>query len=90
MEARLDRGLVNDCWQSIWPTTSVQIGATLGSDHSPVVVVCEPQFRKKRKLFRFKAFWIRDRDCKEIVRETWNQSRMGSLIERWNYNINIC
>lgn len=56
---RLDRGMVNECWHSIWPNTSVLIGTCLGSDHCPVLVNCEPHIRKRKKLFRFEAFWVK-------------------------------
>ncbi|CAN6568827.1 unnamed protein product [Malus baccata var. baccata] len=82
VEARLDRGLVNACWQSTWPNTSVKIGTSLGSDHSPVVVICEPKSKKSKKMFRFEAFWAKEGECRDIVRSAWSHSREGSPAER--------
>ncbi|KAM1809195.1 hypothetical protein ACFX12_026124 [Malus domestica] len=67
VEARLDKGLVNDSWLSLWPNTTVTNGMTLGSDHCPILVQCEQKVARRKK-FRFEAFWAKDGKCKEIVR----------------------
>ena len=88
VEARLDRGLVNEWWQSVWPNTRATNGTTLGSDHSPVIVQCEPSVEKRKKIFRFEAHWVKDAECKGIVTGVWDKCRFGNSVERWNLKIN--
>ncbi|KAM1951519.1 hypothetical protein ACFX15_006123 [Malus domestica] len=88
VEARLDRGLVNESWQTLWPNSRVTNGTTLGSDHSPVIVQCEPRIGKRKRIFRFEAHWANDTDCKEIVKNAWDKVRVGNSVERWNLKIN--
>lgn len=68
VEARLDRGLVNKSWQVFWPNCLVSIGMTFGSDHNHVLVHCDPKVEKRKKIFRFEAYWANEADCKEIVK----------------------
>ncbi|KAM1498581.1 hypothetical protein ACFX10_021399 [Malus domestica] len=88
VEARLDRGLVNESWQTLWPNSRVTNGTTLGSDHSQVIVQCEPRIGKRKRIFRFEAHWANDTDCKEIVKNAWDKVQVGNSVERWNLKIN--
>lgn len=88
VEARLDRGLVNASWQSMWPNARVTNGTTVGSDHSPVIVQCDPCVGKRKRIFRFEAHWAKDVECKEIVKRAWDKTRDGNSVERWNLKIN--
>ena len=90
VEARLDRGLANEGWQSMWPNSSVIIGTCLGSDHCPVIVRSEPKKEKWRKLFRFEASWTKEEKCREIVKEAWSAARPESSVQQWNWKLNDC
>lgn len=67
VKAQLDRALVNESWQMLWPKTMVTHGMVLGSDHCSVLVHGEPNVEKGKKLFRFEAFWAKEASCREIV-----------------------
>ncbi|CAN6543682.1 unnamed protein product [Malus baccata var. baccata] len=90
VEARLDRVLVNDCWLSTWPNSFVTNAMTIGSDHCPVVLLCEQKDVRQKKLFRFEAFWAKDAECKEIVREAWEINSDGSRVIKWNKKLLNC
>ena len=91
VEARLDRALLNDKWQFFWPNTAVVIGACVGSDHCPVVVKENIQMQKRgKRMFRFEAFWAKDLECKEIVKQVWERNRFGNPVQRWNEKIEVC
>lgn len=81
---------MNDSWLSLWPNTTVTNGTTLGFDHCPVLVQCEQKIARRKKLFRFEAFWAKDGECKEIVRGVWENNREGNPVERWNIKIHVC
>ncbi|KAM1813664.1 hypothetical protein ACFX11_027427 [Malus domestica] len=90
VEARLDRSLVNASWLSSWPNSMVINGTCRGSDHSPVLVKFGLQPEKRKRLFRFEAFWTKKDECRDIVRGAWNVDRDGNPLERWNSKINFC
>ena len=90
VEVRLDRGLANASWQTTWPNSTVTNGTTLGSDHCPIIVRCKPREEMRRKLFRFEAFWSKDEECKGIIKNVWEGTREGNLLDRWNHKINLC
>ncbi|XP_050121457.1 uncharacterized protein LOC126599164 [Malus sylvestris] len=90
VEAQLDRVLVNDRWLSTWPDSFVTNATTLGSDHCPILLHCEQKAVRKKKMFRFEAFWTKDADCKEIVRKAWEMSCDGNLLQKWNKKLHLC
>ena len=90
VEARLDRCLVNLSWQSRWPNTFITNCTSLASDHCPVLMRCEAKPRRMKKLFRFEAFWTKDGDCKDIVRDAWTYGRGRGPLDRWNFKLNLC
>ncbi|BFG30816.1 hypothetical protein CerSpe_170900 [Prunus speciosa] len=55
VQERLDRGLVNYEWKTAWPNTTVYHETVVGSDHSPLIVNCEPRSRRSKRLFKFEA-----------------------------------
>ena len=91
VEVRLDRALMNEKWQSLWPNTLAVIGTCVGSDHCPVVVKCKLHGdERSKRLLRFEAFWTKEGECKDIVEEDWGRHKDGMPIERWNWRINDC
>lgn len=56
MEEWLDRVLVNELWQDLWPNSIVTHGTVLASDHCPIIVKSNLDGPKGRKIFRFEAF----------------------------------
>ncbi|KAM1457565.1 hypothetical protein ACFX2I_034725 [Malus domestica] len=43
----------------------------LGSNHCPILVQCEPNEVRRKKIFRFEAFWAKEADCVEVVKGSW-------------------
>ena len=35
---------------------------------------------KKRRLFQFEAFWMRDPNCEDIIRSSWDTLQWGTLM----------
>ena len=81
---------MNASWQATWPNSRVTNGTTFGSDHCPIIVQCMPQADKVRKPFHFEAFWTKDEECRNIVKEVWELEKEGTLLDRWNKKMNLC
>ncbi|KAM2031796.1 hypothetical protein TB1_039662 [Malus domestica] len=90
VEERLDRGLINKQWQDYWPNSSLIHGVVLGSDHCPVIVQGEPRGGRGKRLFKFEAFWVRDPECRSIVKNCWESPCAGGNMEKWIRKINDC
>ena len=41
-------------------------------------------------MFRFEAFWVKEKDCKDVIRRGWESCGEGSPLERWNSKITAC
>ncbi|XP_070667886.1 uncharacterized protein [Malus domestica] len=46
VEERLDRGLVNNQWLSLWPNSTAIHGVVLGFDHCPIIIKTELEGRR--------------------------------------------
>ncbi|KAB2595159.1 hypothetical protein D8674_030609 [Pyrus ussuriensis x Pyrus communis] len=38
---------------------------------------------KGRKMFRFEAFWAKDEECKDLVRNCWECRHQGNYVHKW-------
>ncbi|KAB2595306.1 hypothetical protein D8674_030756 [Pyrus ussuriensis x Pyrus communis] len=90
MEERIDRCLINVKWQEWWLDTTVTHGLVMGSNHCPLIVNCEPVNVRGKCPFRFEAFWMKDKDCREIIKTCWDEACDGDLLLRWQKKINLC
>lgn len=79
VEVRLDIGLVNKQWFDSWPNTCSLIGAAVGSDHNPVIVHGDPVCGKRKHIFKFEAFWVKEAECKDIVERCWARRFEGGI-----------
>ena len=82
MYARLDQGLHDlECVQ-LFPQSKLSHVPFGFSDHMAMLVklqidAASPPI-KKDKMFRFKAFWIRDPNCEDIIRSSWDSLQWGT------------
>lgn len=56
------------CW--IWNVRGVHTPA-IGSDHTPIILSTCPPKKRKRKNFKYEAFWAEEEECMSLVRDTW-------------------
>lgn len=52
---RLDQGIVNGEWITTYPNTILFHKPTIGSDHSPILLMLDHRDSRGRKEFRFEA-----------------------------------
>lgn len=84
---KLDRILVTDSWLDIFGGAKASSIEAPVSDHLPLVLWPTPTERcKKRRSFKFENSWIRERQCREIVQNTWASTRGMHISNR----LNIC
>lgn len=57
VKERLDRALSNTSWREKWPNTTITIGTRIESDHSLLVLECNPTSSKSKRNFKFEAKW---------------------------------
>lgn len=74
---RLDRAVANDEWCDMFPDTVVVNGEPRHSDHRPVIVHLEgvdSEWKRGDRNFRFKARWLQEEGCEEVMAEAWESS----------------
>ena len=84
--ARLDRGLPNQEWIQMFPQSKLSHVPFGFSVHMALLVKLHtedvnPSIRKNR-MFRFEAFWMRDPNCEEIIRTSWDSLQWGTPMFR--------
>ena len=72
--ARLDRGLCNLKWLDLFPSSKISHIPFGFSDLMALVVKLQSlegeSSSKKHRLFRFKAFWMRNPNCEDIIKSS--------------------
>ncbi|KAK6151882.1 hypothetical protein DH2020_014517 [Rehmannia glutinosa] len=77
--ARLDRATSNPSWRDLFPWSRVSHLPAFFSDHSLIHIQIRNRdpnvFRgHKRRPFHFEALWVRVKDCKDVIKNNWNDS----------------
>jgi hypothetical protein len=75
---RLDRGLCNVDWQSLFPNVGVRHLLAHNSDHNPIILDTHLDLSKGVKSFRFEATWTRDDSSSDVVSQAWSIQVDGS------------
>ncbi|KAK5771922.1 hypothetical protein PVK06_048178 [Gossypium arboreum] len=77
---RLDRGVANTRWISMFPGVKVQHLVYYFSDHCPILIkTCREEKRLKSKLFRFEAWWLLEESFFNEVKRIWELSSRDLL-----------
>jgi len=82
----LDTALYSMEWRVAYPNVEVMALPAIGSNHSPLVLSISPKNERRRKIFRYEAFWIEDEECWCIMKRVWsNLEPLGrSIVEKLN------
>jgi hypothetical protein len=73
---RLDRCIANAEWYDVYPNTNVfnlPIIHSL-SDHAPILITTESQFRRPKLHFKFENWWTFEDDFQGIAKSSWASS----------------
>lgn len=73
--ARLDRGLCDVRWRSLFSSATIHPLAYSYSDHCPLLMCLEPNEGRQRgcRPFRFVSAWIRHRGFFSMVEKEWEK-----------------
>lgn len=77
IKERLDRAIANLEWRSHFLAYKAINGDPRHSDHRPMIVVLEPEYRGNSTgcVFeqpKFEARWLEEEQCDEVVRNAWH------------------
>lgn len=83
VEVRLDRALISQSWNLLFPIAKLENLEVTVSDHCPILL--ELGIHKRNyyaKRFRFENAWGREPLCKQIVKENWADLGSDPLYEK--------
>lgn len=70
---KLDRLLMSNGWDTLFPLVNVQKLSRLVSDHNPLILDTMEEREPCHKSFRFETSWIGGEDFLEKVEKIWNE-----------------
>uniref|UniRef100_A0A2N9I2Q1 CCHC-type domain-containing protein n=1 Tax=Fagus sylvatica TaxID=28930 RepID=A0A2N9I2Q1_FAGSY len=68
---RLDKGICNADWQTLFPKAGVKHLTAANSDHCPIILDTSMELRKGVRPFRFEAMWTKDRSNLGVIENAW-------------------
>lgn len=80
IEIRLDRALVTQDWNSLFPIARLENNEISASDHCPIWLnLGVHKLVKVARRFRFENAWVREPMCKQIVQDNWEMHSTDPL-----------
>jgi ribonuclease HI len=75
IKERLDRGVCNIAWRTMFPDSQINVGAAISSDHAPLVLrlLGSQGQAKKRPRFFYDSCWALDKGYQEVMAKSWLQ-----------------
>ncbi|KAL4386596.1 hypothetical protein GQ457_09G025710 [Hibiscus cannabinus] len=90
---RLDRGVANEAWQSLFPHFKLEHLIKSFSDHCPLLLNTDVSTTGNfLRQFRFEAAWVLEGSCEDVVRHLWASTadllpiklqKIGQGLSRW-------
>jgi hypothetical protein len=87
---RIDRAIATPSWIDMYPKASVIHETIKNSDHCPIILRTEPNYRRKGYRFHFEAHWNLNSDCKNLIGEAWRLPCIGSEKFKCSRKLNLC
>ncbi|XP_074323958.1 uncharacterized protein LOC141660875 [Apium graveolens] len=86
IQERLDRGLANQQWQSLFPDAKIRVWDVSSSDHLPLILELNRQvYVQKSCRFKFENIWIREADCYNLINQSCNMQEGLGIMEKIKY-----
>lgn len=51
----------------------------IGSDHSPLLLSFNLRMKRKKRAFKYEAFWSDNEECGQLVKNTWAELESQNL-----------
>ena len=71
IKERLDQGLCDQEWQSLFPKAGVKHLCNSNLDHNPIMLDTILELDVLSWLLRFEAMWTREEESRSIVENAW-------------------
>jgi len=78
IERKLDRVIINNEWLDIFPASHAHFHPPGISDHSPIVVDCGQQMKRKGLPFKFYNYWTTMDNYDNVIAEAWSMHVEGT------------
>ncbi|XVF46863.1 hypothetical protein PTKIN_Ptkin03bG0062400 [Pterospermum kingtungense] len=75
---RLDRGFANPLWLTNHDKAVLYNFPVKDSDHGALLISTEEMPPFIRRIYRFEAMWLTDKDCEKVVEASWKNNYTGS------------
>lgn len=86
VQERLDRGVATQSWKNLFPDATVKVLDVAPSDHLPLNLQLNRQvYVLKTKRFRFENNWIREKDCLQVVKNSWGSTVGEDILSRISF-----
>lgn len=73
VKKRLDGAICNLAWRVKFLGAEAFALPAIGSNHSPILLSLSTEKVKRKKSFRFEAFWLDIKECGRIIKEIWEE-----------------
>lgn len=80
----LDRVLVSQLWEAIYPISTLLSITRIGSDHSPLILDTGEQLDRPPHYFKFESAWLCKEGFIEMVKERMIPRDKSYILEFWN------
>ncbi|KAA3468237.1 reverse transcriptase [Gossypium australe] len=85
IQERLDRGVANTSWLSMFPNANIKHLVHSTSDHCPLLITTNPEkYIQRSHAFKFEAWWVLEESFAAEVKNLW-ASTPGNLLQKLNY-----
>lgn len=67
---RLDKAIAKNPWRGCFKEAWVEGLTARSLDHKPILLsmyIVQPRYKKRNKLFRFEASWIKNEECEKLI-----------------------
>ncbi|XP_074327069.1 uncharacterized protein LOC141665009 [Apium graveolens] len=79
-------GLANQEWGSLFPTAEIQVPNVAPSDHLPLHLQLNKRvYVPKERRFRFENVWVKEKECLNLVKQSWESTEGEELIDKIKY-----
>lgn len=75
---RLDKGLANWEWSTLFPCALIRVLPRFASDHASIFLNTSRAMGAGPKPFPFENCWVRDDESKVVVQRAWSKAVVGS------------
>lgn len=86
VQEHLDRGFATQAWCILFPEAEIRVLDVTTSDHLPLHLQLNKRVYVPRgKRFKFENVWLKEKDCLNVVRDSWSSTAGREILDRINF-----